>query len=224
MTDFDYDRIAVARESLAGRVIRTPAMPLCGSKIAPYIPDNAELFIKLELFQHTGSFKARGSCLGIDWLDEAQRKSGVAGFSGGNFALALAWAAQSADLPAKVVMSKTADPFRIQGCRDLGAEVVLVDGIAAALRARRVFAVPVQPQRALLVADGEVVRDPSRKGVSTCDVDAPMIKLGGFGGCADKQPTNTKSTPCMEGGKARRCCADFPIPPFGLTLSHPRRS
>mgnify|MGYP003344707976 CR=1 FL=1 len=47
MTDFDYDRIAAARESLAGRVIRTPAMPLCGSKIAPYIPDNAELFIKL---------------------------------------------------------------------------------------------------------------------------------------------------------------------------------
>ena len=100
MTDFDYDRIAAAREALAGRVIRTPAMPLCGSKIAPYIPDNAELFIKLELFQHTGSFKARGSCLGIDWLDDAQRQRGVAGFSGGNFALALAWAAQSAGVPA----------------------------------------------------------------------------------------------------------------------------
>ena len=133
MTDFDYNQIAAAREALAGRVIRTPAMPLCGSKIAPYIPDNAELFIKLELFQHTGSFKARGSCLGIDWLDDAQRQRGVAGFSGGNFALALAWAAQSAGVPAKVVMSKMADPYRIQGCRDLGAEVVLVDGIAAAL-------------------------------------------------------------------------------------------
>jgi threonine dehydratase len=129
MTDFDYERIADARKALAGRVIRTPVMPLCSSKIAPYIPDNAELFIKLELFQHTGSFKARGSCLGIDWLDDAQRQRGVAGFSGGNFALALA----SADVPAKVVMSKTADPYRIQGCRELGAEVVLVDGIAAAL-------------------------------------------------------------------------------------------
>ena len=39
------------------------------------------------------------------------------------------------------------------------------------------------------------------KGVSTCDVDAPMIKLGGFGGYADKQPTNTKPIPYMEGGK-----------------------
>ena len=47
MTDFDYERIADARKALAGRVIRTPVMPLCSSKIAPYIPDNAELFIKL---------------------------------------------------------------------------------------------------------------------------------------------------------------------------------
>ena len=133
MTDFDYGGFVAAREFLDGRVIRTPILPLRSSKIAPYIPAGSELFLKLELFQHTGSFKARGACLGVDWLDDAQRRRGVAGFSGGNFALALAWAAQGADVPAKVVMSKTADPYRIQGCRDLGAEVVLVDGIAAAL-------------------------------------------------------------------------------------------
>ena len=133
MSDFDYGRIDAVREFLDGRVIRTPVLPLRSSKIAPYIPAGSELFLKLELFQHTGSFKARGACLGVDWLDDAQRRRGVAGFSGGNFALALAWAAQGADVPAKVVMSKTADPYRIQGCRDLGAEVVLVDGIAAAL-------------------------------------------------------------------------------------------
>ena len=133
MTDFDYSYLAAARDSLAGRVIHTPVLPLRSSKIAPYVPPLSELFMKLELFQHTGSFKARGACLGIDWLDDAQRERGVAGFSGGNFALALAWAAQAAGVSAKVVMSKTADPHRIQGCRDLGAEVVLVDGIAAAL-------------------------------------------------------------------------------------------
>jgi len=133
MTEFDNDKIAAAREFLDGRVIRTPVIPLRSSKIAPYIPAGSELFLKLELFQHTGSFKARGACLGLDWLDDDQRERGVAGFSGGNFALALAWAAQQAGVSAKVVMSKTADPYRIQGCRDLGAEVVLVDGIAAAL-------------------------------------------------------------------------------------------
>jgi len=133
MTELDLRKIAESRAALAGRVIRTPVLPLKGSKIAPYIPAGAELFIKLELFQHTGSFKARGATLGIDWLEPSQKQRGVAGFSGGNFALALAWAARQQDVPAKVVMSKTADPLRIEGCRDLGAEVVLVDSIAAAL-------------------------------------------------------------------------------------------
>ena len=133
MTRLDPQKIAATRAALEGRVIRTPVLPLTGSKIAPYIPPDAAMFIKLELFQHTGSFKARGASLGIDWLDDGQRQRGVAGFSGGNFALALAWAARQKDVPAKVVMSKTADPMRTEGCRDLGAEVVLVDGIAAAL-------------------------------------------------------------------------------------------
>ena len=133
MTSLDPKKISESRDALADRVIHTPVLPLTGSKIAPYIPPAAELFIKLELFQHTGSFKARGALLGIDWLSEEERKRGVAGFSGGNFALALAWAARQQRAPAKVVMSKTADPMRIEGCRNLGAEVVLVDGIAAAL-------------------------------------------------------------------------------------------
>ena len=133
MTSLDPKMISESRAALQGRVIHTPVLPLNGSKIAPYIPPHAELFIKLELFQHTGSFKARGASLGIDWLSAEQRQRGVAGFSGGNFALALAWAAAQQGVPAKVVMSKAADPMRIEGCRDLGAEVVLVDGIAAAL-------------------------------------------------------------------------------------------
>ena len=57
----------------------------------------------------------------------------------------------------------------------------------------------------------------SRKGVSTCDVDAPMIKLGGFGGCPDKQPTNTKLTPYMEGGKAHKGLCGLPGGAFPST-------
>ena len=125
MENFNFELVDKARETIDGRVIRTPVLPLCSSKIAPYLPPDCEMFMKLELFQHTGSFKARGALLGVDWLDEVRRGRGVAGFSGGNFALALAWA--------KVVMSKAADPLRIEGCRELGAEIVLVDGIAAAL-------------------------------------------------------------------------------------------
>ena len=133
MENFNFELVDKARETIDGRVIRTPVLPLCSSKIAPYLPPDCEMFMKLELFQHTGSFKARGALLGVDWLDEARRGRGVAGFSGGNFALALAWAARQSGVSAKVVMSKAADPLRIEGCRELGAEIVLVDGIAAAL-------------------------------------------------------------------------------------------
>ena len=133
MENFNFELVDKARETIDGRVIRTPVLPLCSSKIAPYLPPDCEMFMKLELFQHTGSFKARGALLGVDWLDEVRRGRGVAGFSGGNFALALAWAARQSGVSAKVVMSKAADPLRIDGCRELGAEIVLVDGIAAAL-------------------------------------------------------------------------------------------
>ena len=133
MTAFTTDRIAAIRAELAGTVIRTPILPLRSSKIAPYIPDGAELFLKLELFQHTGSFKARGASLGVTWLTDEERRRGVTTFSGGNHALAIAWAARDAGVSAKVVMTETADPFRIEGCRALGAEVVLVPDMMAAV-------------------------------------------------------------------------------------------
>jgi len=133
MTAFTTDRIADTRAELAGKVIRTPTLPLRGSKIVPHIPDGAELFLKLELFQQTGSFKARGASLGVSWLNEDQRRRGVTTFSGGNHALAIAWAARNEGVSAKVVMTETADPFRIDGCRALGAEIVLVPDMMAAV-------------------------------------------------------------------------------------------
>jgi len=133
MTVFTADRIAETRDQLNGTVIRTPILPLCGSKIAPYIPKGAELFLKLELFQHAGSFKARGASLGVAWLSAAQRQRGVTTFSGGNHALALAWAARNGGVHAKVVMTEAADPFRIEGCRALGADIVLVPDMMAAV-------------------------------------------------------------------------------------------
>ena len=93
MKDFHFDHVDAARETLAGRVIRTPVLPLC-NKLTPYLPPDCAMFMKLELFQHTGP-SARGVLLGVDWPDEDMWISGVAGFSGGNFALALAWAAQN---------------------------------------------------------------------------------------------------------------------------------
>lgn len=119
-------------DALDGRVMRTPVLALQGSKIAGLLPSGSDMVMKLELFQHTGSFKARGALLGIDWLRPEQAEAGVATFSGGNHALAVSWAARQGGVSAKVIMPKTADPIRIEGCREMGAEVVLAEDIGAA--------------------------------------------------------------------------------------------
>ena len=132
MDKFNIEKLNSVREELAGRIKKTPILALNGSKIAPLIPQNTPMFIKLELFQHTGSFKARGALLGVDWLTPAQRKKGIATFSGGNHALAISWAAHQCGVSAKVIMPKFADPIRIEGCKENGAEVILAEDIASA--------------------------------------------------------------------------------------------
>jgi len=124
------DRIQQARDRLGTRIIRTPLLPLRTEPIASHFTAARSATIKLELFQHAGSFKARGNLLGIDGLDEAQRRAGVVAASGGNHALAVAWAAREKHIPATVVMPQTTDPARIDTCRALGAEVKLVSDIA----------------------------------------------------------------------------------------------
>ena len=123
--DWTQHTINNARQAIKDVLIETPVLPLRSSKIAPYLPPDADMYIKLELFQHTGSFKARGAFLGVSSLSEDAMANGVVTFSGGNHALALSWAARERGVPVKVVMMETADPMRIEGCRHMGAELVL---------------------------------------------------------------------------------------------------
>lgn len=123
--DWTQHTINNARQAIKDVLIETPVLPLQSSKIAHYLPPDADMYIKLELFQHTGSFKARGAFLGVSSLSEDAMANGVVTFSGGNHALALSWAARERGVPVKVVMMETADPMRIEGCRHMGAELVL---------------------------------------------------------------------------------------------------
>ncbi len=119
--------IEAAAQALAGRIVATPVALLGSDRIRAYLPRDAQVAVKLELFQHAGSFKARAALLHIDGLDAAARRRGVTAVSAGNHALAVAWAASCQGVGAKVVMPRTADPVRIAGCEALGGEVVLVD-------------------------------------------------------------------------------------------------
>ncbi|WP_259782501.1 threonine/serine dehydratase [Aestuariispira ectoiniformans] len=126
------NEIKQAANSLQGKIVNTPVVKLSSDRIAPYLPDGAEMSIKLELFQQAGSFKARGALLSVEALNEDERQRGITTVSAGNHALAASWAANKAGVHAKVVMTKTADPIRVAGCRAQGAEVILVEDIHAA--------------------------------------------------------------------------------------------
>lgn len=132
MTQITLDKIRAAQQQIKGRIIHTPVLDLRQTGLEHFLPTGATATIKMELFQKSGSFKARGNLLSVETLTPEQRAAGVTAASGGNHALALAWAAKSAGTSAKIAIPKTADPIRIEGCRALGAELVLCDNIAEA--------------------------------------------------------------------------------------------
>ncbi|WHZ18852.1 MAG: Putative amino-acid dehydratase [Rhodanobacteraceae bacterium] len=121
--------IRAAREKLGERVRETPVWRWHGDAIEHAAGADSQVFLKLELFQHTGTFKARGALLNALALSEAQKRRGVTAVSAGNHAIAVAFAARRVGTSAKVVMPKTANPARVALCRSHGAEVVLVDDV-----------------------------------------------------------------------------------------------
>ncbi len=131
----DLTEIAAAAEALQDAVIATPVLPLQAARWDALLPDCAGVTLKLELFQQTGSFKARGALLGMRGLTADQRAAGVVAASGGNHALAVSWAAREAGVSALITMPRATDPDRIAGCEALGATVALFDDMAAAFEA-----------------------------------------------------------------------------------------
>lgn len=116
---------ATARK-LAPHVLETPVWRWqTGLMEGPANPAR-EVWLKLELFQRTGTFKARGALNHVLSLDKAQLARGVTAVSAGNHAIAVAYAARARGTSAKVVMMGHASPLRVGMCRSLGAEVVIV--------------------------------------------------------------------------------------------------
>ncbi|GAC1695276.1 MAG: hypothetical protein NVS9B6_00700 [Candidatus Limnocylindrales bacterium] len=80
-------------------------------------------WLKLESLQHTGSFKVRGATNAIALLTPAERSAGVVTMSAGNAALAVAYAARAAAVPAVVVMPEGAAAMKIAATREYGAQI-----------------------------------------------------------------------------------------------------
>jgi threonine dehydratase len=116
--------VLAAREVIAGRVYRTPVV---GSS---YLGERTgvRLFLKLELFQKTGSFKPRGVLNKLHHLSPIDKQKGVITLSAGNHAQALAWAATGLGILSTVVMPASSLRSKIEAAQGYGGEVILTDG------------------------------------------------------------------------------------------------
>ena len=121
MTEVTIDDIREAAEAVAGVTRQTPLLQSYRfGRIA-----GADVYMKPENLQRTGSFKVRGAFNKIRQLSEEERRRGVIASSAGNHAQGVASAARSAGIPATIVMPVTAPLTKVIRTRNYGAEVVL---------------------------------------------------------------------------------------------------
>ncbi|PDT08865.1 serine/threonine dehydratase [Rhizobium sp. J15] len=116
------DDIAAAAERIREFVVRTPLL----ESVTLNDELGVRLIVKPENLQKTGSFKARGA-LNFLLRHGASAGSSFVGYSSGNHAQGLAYAARICGSAATVLMPKTASPRKIERTRALGATVELLD-------------------------------------------------------------------------------------------------
>ena len=126
------DEIRAAADVARPYTIRTPQResPILSERLG------CAVSLKLEMQQHSGSFKTRGAFHQMLALGEAALQRGVVAVSGGNFARAVAYCSGVLGVDAIVCMPENAPAGSIAATRDYGAEVELLpDAVAAFARA-----------------------------------------------------------------------------------------
>ena len=118
MPDWSAD-IEAAAERIRPHARTTPVDP------SPELSrlGGAEVWLKMEHLQVTGSFKLRGAMNRLLTLDAAERARGVVAASSGNHGMAVAWGARALGARATIFVPENASPVKLQAMRDHGAEV-----------------------------------------------------------------------------------------------------
>lgn len=112
---------------IAPHIVETPVVEWSGPEMRAILPGSGRVHAKLELFQRSGTFKARGALSNVLRLNAEQLRAGVTAMSAGNHAIAVAHAAKAAGTSAKVVMQRSANPARVDLARALGAEIPMAE-------------------------------------------------------------------------------------------------
>jgi len=120
------DDVRAAAARLDGVAHRTPV--ITGRTLDQ--TTGASMFLKAECYQRTGSFKFRGAFNAIASLTDGQRAAGVATYSSGNHAQAVALAAALHGIPAVILMPEDAPALKVEATAGYGAEIVTYDRYA----------------------------------------------------------------------------------------------
>jgi threonine dehydratase len=177
------DRAAIERTHAAIRphVRRTPVLELTGADfgLAPF-----PLTLKLELLQHSGSFKARGAFANL--LLRTIPDAGVVAASGGNHGAAVAYAAMRLRRPARIFVPTVSSAAKIARVREYGAELVVggeryADALASSEAWQRqsgAVAVHAFDQQETLLGQATLARELAAQAP---DLDTVLVAVGGGG-------------------------------------------
>jgi threonine dehydratase len=174
--------IRMAADAIAGGVEKTPCI---FSRVLSRIT-GAEVFVKFENLQFTGSFKDRGALNCLLGLSEEQRERGVVAASAGNHAQAVAYHAQRLAIPAVIVMPQHTPNVKVEHTRSFGAEVLLKGkGLEESVRIARQLAkerglslVHPYDDRLIIAGQGTVALEI----LGTCgELDVLLVPVGGGG-------------------------------------------
>lgn len=173
--------VLLARERIRSRVRETPL-----EHSVTLSADRTEVFLKLENFQLTGSFKLRGAMNKLLVAGPAATSMGVVAASAGNHGAGVAYGARQLGCKAVIFVPETISPVRLDAIRGYGAEVVpRGDDCVVAERAARALAAEKGMTYISPYNDPAVVAGQGTIGAEIAEqmdsLDAVYVALGGGG-------------------------------------------
>lgn len=116
-----FQDVLIAANRLKGRINETPLM--YSDQLST--DTGAEVFIKMEALQKTGSFKVRGALNKIDALTAEEQERGVITASAGNHAQAVAYASTLKGISAQIVVPTTTPQTKLEGIKRYGGDLIV---------------------------------------------------------------------------------------------------
>jgi len=181
VTPITRERIAATEVAIRRFVRRTPLVRADG---ADFGLSPGSLTFKLEMLQHSGSFKARGAFANLLLRDPPA--IGVVAASGGNHGAAVAYAAQRLGVPATIFLPEITSPAKLERIRNYGAHLVIAgsryaDALAASeahVAATGAMAIHAFDQTETLLGQGTVGLELEQ---DAPDIDTLLVAVGGGG-------------------------------------------